>query len=346
MSKIVNPFNKINLSNSTYDPKTNCGEFVFEPLERGFGTTIGNALRRVLISALPGVSVYAIEVEGARHEFSALEGVVEDVTEIVLNLKDLILKVNGSDSSQGSYRLELHASGKAGPVTARDIRCPSDITIVNPQLVVANLSEGGKLDMNIYVCEGRGYVTSDVNKQVKKMTTGMIATDSNFTPIVKVNYTVSAARVGQDSNYDQLVLTVWTNGSMTPQDAVSLSAEIIIRHLDCLADLNEATKNLEMMKEKKIEVDSHHSDRQIEELDLTVRSYNSLKRAGITTVFELTQKTEAEMLKVKNLGKKSFKEVKEKLYEIGLKFKGDFGSDDGITGPDDDDDNYDSEDNE
>ena len=339
MSRIVNPFNKINLSNSTYDPKANCGEFIFEPLERGFGVTIGNALRRVLISALPGAAVYAVEVEGARHEFSALDGVVEDVTEIVLNLKDLILRVNG-EGGAGTYRLELHASGKAGPVLAKEIRCPADITIVNPHLVVANLAEGGKLDMNIYVCEGRGYVTSDINKQQRKMTTGMIATDSNFTPIVKVNYEVSTARVGQDSNYDQLVLTVWTNGSVTPQDAVSLSAEIIIRHLECLADLNEATKNLEMMKEKKIEVDAHHSDRQIEELDLTVRSYNSLKRAGITTVFELTQKTEAEMLKVKNLGKKSFKEVKEKLYEIGLKFKGDFGSDDGITGPDDDYDDY------
>jgi len=333
MAKIANPFNRINLSDSTYDPKTNYGEFILEPLERGFGVTIGNSLRRVLISALPGASVYAIEVEGARHEFSALEGVIEDVTEIVLNLKDLIVSI-ASDDVTNSYCLELHAT-KEGAVKASEIRCPAEVSIVNPDLVVANLSKGGKLDMNIYVCSGRGYVTSDVNKTTRKMTTGMIATDSNFTPIVKVNYIVSPARVGQDSNYDKLVLSVWTNGSMTPQDAVALSASILIRHFDCFADLNEVTRNIEMIKENKVEAVNQHADRQIEELDLTVRSYNSLKRAGITTVFDLTQKTEADMLKVKNLGKKSFKEVKEKLHEIGLKFKGDFGGNDTVIGADD-----------
>lgn len=325
MSKIANPFNKIDLSESTYDPKTNYGRFVLEPLERGFGITIGNSLRRVLISALPGASVFAIEAEGARHEFSALEGVIEDVTEIILNLKDLILRINTEDMTQ-TFRLELHAD-KEGPVTAGDIKTPAEVEVVNPQLVIANLAKKGKLDMNIYVCNGRGYVTSDVNKTTRRMTTGMIATDSNFTPIVKVNYEVLPARVGQDPNYDKLVLEVWTDGSMTPQDAVSLSAAILMRHFETFAELNKVTQNIEIMKETLVEPINQFIEQPIEELDLSVRSYNCLKRAGISTVYELTQKTEGEMLKVKNLGKKSFKEVKEKLHEIGLTFKGDFGGD-------------------
>lgn len=319
MAKIPNPFEKPEFKVALFDDKENYGRFVIAPLERGFGLTLGNAIRRVLLSSLPGASVFAVEIEGARHEFSALDGVEEDVTTIILNLKDLVLKIDDNDAA--SKRIEVAVDGPK-TLTAGDFVMPAGVSVVNPTLEIAHIAAGGHLKMVMHARNGRGYVTSEGNKADRyHMNIGTIATDSNYSPVTKVSYVVEPTRVGHDSHYDQLTIEVWTNGSMKPQDAVALSAKILVAHFEEFMKLNTLTKDINVIQEVVQEETNKYEDMTIEELDLSVRSYNCLKRAGIQTVMELTQKTEEEMMKVRNLGKKSLKEVKEKLSGIGLSFR-------------------------
>ena len=317
--KIANPFERFGITSADYDGNENYGRFVIEPLERGFGLTLGNALRRVLLSALPGASIYAVEVEGAAHEFSALEGVQEDVTSIILNLKDVILSID--PEMEGNYKLTLNVSG-AREVKAGDIVCPTGISVINPDAVIAHVSEGGKLNMVLHARNGRGYVTGEQNKVLHpNLPVGVISTDSNYSPVLKVNYTVDNTRVGHDSRFDKLTLEVWTNGSCTPQQAVAFSAKILVDHFNKFMDLAEITRDINLEKDEAVEEEAQFENISIEELDLSVRSYNCLKRDGIATVLELCDRTEEAMMKVKNLGKKSLKEIKDKLAERGLSFK-------------------------
>ncbi|HOQ70766.1 MAG TPA: DNA-directed RNA polymerase subunit alpha [Bacilli bacterium] len=316
------PFNPTVFKEKNYYATDNYGKFVLEPLERGFGQTLGNSFRRLLLSALPGASVFAITIDGARHEFATLPGVVEDVTMITLNLKQLILKIEDKDTT--IKRLEVDVVGPA-VVTGADITLPYGVEVISKDLVIANVAEGGHLKMTIFARNGRGYVTSESNKAERQKVggaIGVIATDSNYSPVTKVNYTVSNTRVGHDENYDRLTLEVWTNGSITPQAAVALSAKILIEHYKPFLDLEEATVDVEVFAEQEAQAPAQMEDKKIEELDISVRSYNCLKRAGIQTVLELTSKTEEEILKVRALGKKSFKEIKDKLKELGLNFRG------------------------
>jgi DNA-directed RNA polymerase subunit alpha len=322
MSNIIIPFNPTVFKEKNYYATDNYGKFVLEPLERGFGQTLGNSFRRLLLSALPGASVFAITIDGARHEFATLPGVVEDVTMITLNLKQLILKIEDKDTT--IKRLEVDVVGPA-VVTGADITLPYGVEVISKDLVIANVAEGGHLKMTIFARNGRGYVTSESNKAERQKVggaIGVIATDSNYSPVTKVNYTVSNTRVGHDENYDRLTLEVWTNGSITPQAAVALSAKILIEHYKPFLDLEEATVDVEVFAEQEAQAPAQMEDKKIEELDISVRSYNCLKRAGIQTVLELASKTEEEILKVRALGKKSFKEIKDKLKELGLNFRG------------------------
>lgn len=316
---IANPFERFSVTQADYDTNENYGRFVIEPLERGFGLTIGNALRRVLLSALPGASIYAVEIEGARHEFSALPGIEEDVTSIILNLKDLVLSIDNEDDT--NKRLEINVEGPA-VVTGKDIVCPTGVKVINPDLVIANLTESGSLHMVLHARNGRGYVTGEQNKVLRpNLGVGVICTDSNYSPVRKINYIVDNTRVGHDSKFDKLTLEVWTNGSITPQEAVAMSAKILMDHFVKFENLVEITRDINIEKDVEVEQESEYENFPIEELDLSVRSYNCLKRAGIATVLELTDRTEEDMMKVKNLGKKSLKEIKEKLIAIGLSFK-------------------------
>ena len=317
--KIANPFERFGITQADYDGNENYGRFVIEPLERGFGLTLGNALRRVLLSALPGASIYAVEVEGAQHEFSSLEGVEEDVTSIVLNLKDLVLKIDETDDS--NKRLEINVD-EAKVVTGADIVCPTGVEVVNKDVVIAHVAEGGKLHMVLHARNGRGYFTGEQNKVLHpNFPVGVIATDSNYSPVRKANYIVDNTRVGHDSKFDKLTLEVWTNGSILPQEAVVWAARLLIEHLNKFLSLAEITQDINIEKEVVTVEENKYENITIEDLDLSVRSYNCLKRANIGTVLELTEKSEEEMMKVKNLGKKSLKEIKEKLQSIGLSFR-------------------------
>ena len=317
--KIANPFERFGITQADYDGNENYGRFVIEPLERGFGLTLGNALRRVLLSALPGASIYAVEVEGAQHEFSSLEGVEEDVTSIVLNLKDLVLKIDEAD--EANKRLEINVEeGKV--VTGADIVCPTGVEVINKDVVIAHVAEGGKLHMVLHARNGRGYFTGEQNKVLHpNFPVGVIATDSNYSPVRKANYIVDNTRVGHDSKFDKLTLEVWTNGSILPQEAVVWAARLLIEHLNKFLGLAEITQDINIEKEVVTVEENKYENITIEDLDLSVRSYNCLKRANIGTVLELTEKSEEEMMKVKNLGKKSLKEIKEKLQSIGLSFR-------------------------
>ena len=317
--KIANPFERFGITQADYDGNENYGRFVIEPLERGFGLTLGNALRRVLLSALPGASIYAVEVEGAQHEFSSLEGVEEDVTSIVLNLKDLVLKIDETD--EANKRLEINVEeGKV--VTGADIVCPTGVEVINKDVVIAHVAEGGKLHMVLHARNGRGYFTGEQNKVLHpNFPVGVIATDSNYSPVRKANYIVDNTRVGHDSKFDKLTLEVWTNGSILPQEAVVWAARLLIEHLNKFLGLAEITQDINIEKEVVTVEENKYENITIEDLDLSVRSYNCLKRANIGTVLELTGKSEEEMMKVKNLGKKSLKEIKEKLQSIGLSFR-------------------------
>ncbi len=317
--KIANPFERFGISQADYDGTENYGRFVIEPLERGFGQTLGNSLRRVLLSALPGASLYAVEVEGARHEFTALEGVEEDVTSIILNLKGLVLRIPEEDD--GNKRLEIDVKGPA-VVTAKDIVLPAGVEVVNPDLEIAHLVEGGSLHMVLHARNGRGYITGEQNKTIHTgLALGTISTDSNYSPVRKANYTVENTRVGHDSRFDKLTIEVWTDGSILPQEALAKSAQILIAHLDKFLDVANITRDINIEKEEETVEENKYENFTIEELDLSVRSYNCLKRAGIQTILELTDRTEEDMMKVKNLGKKSLKEIKEKLTAYNLSFK-------------------------
>ena len=290
-------------------------KFVIEPLERGYGTTLGNSLRRMLLSSLPGVASSSVKIDGVLHEFSTVPGVKEDVTEIILNIKNLVIKLH----SDGPKTVYINQEG-AGEICARDIKHDADVEILNGDMHIATLDEDGKLFMEITIDKGRGYVSSDQNKELIQGQIGVIATDSIFTPVEKVNYYTDSTRVGNVTDYDKLTLEVWTNGTITPAEAVSLAAKIISEHLSLFIDLSDDAKNVEIMIEKEEGQKEKVLETTIEELDLSVRSYNCLKRAGINTVQDLTTRSESDMMKVRNLGRKSLEEVIAKLeaMELGL----------------------------
>lgn len=317
--KIAHPFEKGNYEIVADQKEDNYAKVVCEPLERGFGLTLGNALRRVLLNSLVGTSVYCVEIEGAVHEFSALDGIEEDVTQIVLNLKDLVLKSDTVGEEEYEVSVDLH--GKA-VLKAGDLDLPFGLEVINKDLVIARVAEGGHLHMVIHIRNGRGFATSEENKSLTHPF-GAICTDSNYSPIVRVNYKVEQTRVGYDSRFDKLTLEVWTNGSITPVEALALASKILIHHVENFLSLDQKFSSLELDKDETVQKEETFENASIEDLDLSVRSYNCLKRANIATVLDLTQKTEAEMMKVRNLGKKSLKEVKEKLESRGLAFKED-----------------------
>ncbi len=307
-------FEKPNYKITDYVESNFYGKFELEPLERGFGTTLGNALRRVMLSSLPGSAISSVKIEGALHEFQTVEGIVEDVTTIILNLKQVVLK-NHSEEMK-TVRIDVD---KEGPVTAGDIDHDSDIEILNPDLVIANVAKGGHLVMEMTVSNGRGYVKSEENKKlldIKKV--GVIPIDSLFSPIERVSYDVESARVGQDESYDKLVMQVWTNGSMRPEEAIALASRILIEHFNILTNLSNIADMTGMMIEKTEDPKVKALETTIEDLDFSVRAYNCLKRAGIHTLQDLVNKSESEMMKIRNLGKKSLKEVLDKVRELGL----------------------------
>lgn len=295
--------------NNTY------AKFVVEPLERGYGITLGNSLRRILLSSLEGTAVTSVKIEGVLHEFSTVPGVLEDVTDIILNLKSLALK--GHTDEPRILRLE--ATGE-GVIRAEDIITDPDVEILNPELKIATLDKDGRLFMEMTVERGRGYVSADKNKKQEDII-GVIPIDSIFAPIYKVNYTVEDTRVGMATDYDKLTLEVWSNGSISPEEATSLAAKILSEHLRLFMGLTDKMAGVEIMVEKEEEPKDKILEMTIEELDLSVRSYNCLKRAGINTVEELTQKSEEDMIKVRNLGRKSLEEVEQKLAALGLGFR-------------------------
>lgn len=310
-------FEKPEYKITEYIESNHYGKFELEPLERGFGTTIGNALRRVMLSSLPGSAITSVKIEGVMHEFQKIDGVVEDVTAIVLALKSVVIK-NHSDEDKV---IRLYAD-KEGTVTAGDIERDADIEIVNPDLVIANLVKGGKLDMEMTVSNGRGYVDSKTNqKLLGENKVGVIAIDSLYSPIERVSFEVESARVGQNENFDKLIISVYTNGSITPEEAMALSARILIEHFNIVTDLNAISDVSGLMAEKKVDTITKTLETPIEEIEFSVRAYNCLKRAGINTVQDLISKKEMEVTKIRNLGKKSLKEVIDKVKEMGLKFR-------------------------
>ncbi|MGB4503821.1 MAG: DNA-directed RNA polymerase subunit alpha [Syntrophaceticus sp.] len=291
------------------------GKFVVEPLERGYGTTLGNSLRRVLLSSLIGAAVTSVRIEGVLHEFSTIPGVREDTTDIILNIKSLALKMYGD----GPQTIRLEAEGE-GVIKAKDIITGADIEILNPDLYIATLESDGRLFMEMTVEHGRGYVPAERNKKEEQVI-GDIPVDSIFSPIHKVNYTIEDTRVGQQTDYDRLILEVWGNGSIPPDEAVSEAAQIIAKYLQLFVNLTEIPEDDDPEPEEEEDEEGKNLEMPIEELELSVRSYNCLKRAGINTVEDLTQRTVAEMMKVRNLGKKSLEEVENKLDELGLALK-------------------------
>lgn len=289
------------------------GAFVVEPLERGFGTTLGNSLRRVLLSSLPGYAITSVKIDGILHEFSTIPNVKEDVTEIVLNLKGVILKIHGD----GPKIMYIEANG-SGEITAGDIKADSEVEILNPEHHIATLDADAHVAMELTADKGRGYVSSDRNKQLLDPAIGVIAIDSIYTPVLKVNYTVDNTRVGQITDYDKLTIEVWTDGTISAKEAVSLAAKILTEHLNLFVDLSDEVSNTEIMVVKDDSTKEKVLEMTIEELDLSVRSFNCLKRAGINTVEDLINKTEEDMMRVRNLGRKSLDEVVAKLASLGF----------------------------
>ncbi len=310
-------FEKPNYKIVEKNEKSNYAKFELEPLERGFGYTIGNALRRVMLSSLPGSAITSVKIDGVLHEFQTIEGVIEDVTSIVLNLKSIVIK----KYCEEDRTIRLSASGE-GVVTAGDIECDADVEIVNKDQVIATLAEGGKLDMEMTVSSGRGYVRADENKKLlsdKKV--GVIAIDSLYSPIERVAYEVLDARVGQDESYDKLVLEVWTNDSIKPEEAVALASRILIEHLELVTKLDKIADATGFMIEKKEDPIKKALETPIEDLDFSVRAYNCLKRAGVHTLQDLVNKSNSDVMKIRNLGKKSLKEVLDKVKELNLTLK-------------------------
>ncbi|MBR1386594.1 MAG: DNA-directed RNA polymerase subunit alpha [Bacilli bacterium] len=312
-------FEKPNYKITDYVDSNFYGKFEIEPLERGFGTTLGNALRRVMLSSLPGSALSSVKIEGVLHEFQTIEGVVEDVTTIILNLKQVVIKNHSNEIK--TVRIN---KTEEGPVTAGDIEHDADIEIINPDLVIANVAKDGKLIMEMTVSNGRGYVRSEENKKlldIKKV--GVIAIDSLFSPIERISYDVEPARVGQNETYDKLILNVWTNGSMKPEEAIALAARILIEHFNILTNLSNIADMTGMMIEKTEDPKVKALETTIEDLDFSVRAYNCLKRANIHTLQDLVNMSENDMMKIRNLGKKSLKEVLDKVRDLGLVLRND-----------------------
>ncbi len=300
-----------------YVENNNYGKFELEPLERGFGTTIGNALRRVMLSSMPGSAIVAVKIDGVAHEFQTIEGIVEDVTTIILNLKNIVVK-NHSDEDK---TMHLYVDTEK-TVTAADIETDADVEIINKDQVIATVSKGGKLDMEFIVSNGRGYVPSNENKKLlenKKI--GFIPIDALYSPIERISYDVTNARVGQDASYDKLTMNVQTNGSLRPEEVMALGAKILIEHLNIITNLSEIADTTGIMNAKQEDSKMKKLETSIDDLDFSVRAYNCLKRAGINTLGDLTEKSEMEMMKIRNLGKKSLKEVIDKIKDMGLKFR-------------------------
>ena len=309
-------FNKPNIEIAEISDDKKYGRFVVEPLERGYGTTLGNSLRRIMLSSLPGAAISQIKIDGVLHEFSSIPGVKEDVTEIIMNLKTLAIKNSSETDEPKTAYIEFEGEGV---VTAADIQADSDIEIMNPETVIATLNGGAdsKLYMELTITKGRGYVGSDKNKK-DDQPIGMLPVDSIFTPVTRVNFLVENTRVGQITDYDKLTLDVYTNGTLAPDEAVSLAAKVLNEHLKLFIDLSEVAQSAEVMIEKEDDEKEKVLEMSIDELELSVRSYNCLKRAGINTVEELTNRTSEDMMKVRNLGRKSLEEVLAKLKELGL----------------------------
>ena len=295
------------------------GKFELEPLERGFGTTLGNALRRVMLSSLPGSAISSVKIDGVSQEFQTIDGVIEDVALIILNLKDVVIKNHTNENK--TLRLNVK---KEGPVTAGDIEHDADIEILNPDKVIANLAKGGSLSMELNVTNGRGYVRSEETKKfIEGKKIGTIAMDAIYSPIERVSYEVEPSRVGQNENYDRLVLNVWTNGSIRPEEAVALASRILIEHFNLLTDLSSIADTTGLMIEKTEDPKVKALETSIEDLDFSVRAYNCLKRAGIHTLQDLVNKSEGDMMKIRNLGKKSLKEVLDKVRDLNLTLRDD-----------------------
>ena len=307
-------FEKPNIECLEVDDANNYAKFVCEPLERGYGVTIGNSLRRILLSSLPGCSITSVKIDGVLHEFSTIPNVVEDVPEIIVNLKGVRIKMH--DPEEKHIRIDFKGEGE---VTAADIIADSSVEILNKDLHIATVSEGGSLQIDMTVNMGRGYNTAEKNKQPNQPL-GVLPIDSLFTPVRKVNYSVENTRVGQMVDYDKLTIEVWTDESLKPYEAISLAAKVMTGHLELFIDLSETAKNTQVMVEKEESKKEKVLEMPIEELELSVRSYNCLKRAGIATVEDLANKTEDDMMKVRNLGKKSLDEVINKLHSLGLEF--------------------------
>ncbi len=300
-----------------YIEGNNYGKFELEPLERGFGTTLGNALRRVMLSSMPGSAIVAFKANGVMHEFTTIEGIVEDVTTIVLNLKSIVVK-NNTDEVK---KLTLSVSEEK-TVTAGDIVTDGDVEIINPDQVICTVSKGGKLEMELLVANGRGYVPSNENKSfVENQKIGFIPIDALYSPIERISYEVDSARVGQDASYDKLIMNVQTNGSLRPEEAMALASKILIEHLNIVTNLSDIADMTGIMNAKQEDSKMKKLETSIDDLDFSVRAYNCLKRAGVNTLGDLTEKSELEMMKIRNLGKKSLKEVMDKIKDMGLKFR-------------------------
>ena len=314
-------FEKPEYTVKEYIESDHYGKFEIEPLERGFGTTLGNALRRVMLSSLPGDAITSVKIEGVEHEFQKIDGVIEDVTAIVLNLKSIVIKNHSEDYS---YILRIHADSE-GEVLAGDIECDPDVEILNPEQLICTLAAGASIDMELTIGHGRGYNRAEENKAIygEGAKEGTIFIDSLFSPIERINYEVENARVGQDNTYDKLILYVWTNGSITPEESVALASRILIEHFNILTDLNEIADETGLMSSKAEDPNQKALETSIDDLDLSVRAYNCLKRAGILTLHDLVDKSENEMMKIRNLGKKSLKEVIDKVKSMGLNFRDD-----------------------
>lgn len=310
-------FEKPEFKVSEYVESKSYGKFVIEPLERGFGTTLGNALRRVMLSSLPGDALTSVHIDGVLHEFQTIDGVVEDVTQIILNLKNIVFKKYTSEPKT----VKLNVS-REGVVTAADIEKDAEVEIINPEQEIATIVKGGKLSMEMTIDNGRGYVRAEVNKKsLEGAKLNTIAMDSNFSPIERVNYEVEGARVGQDDTYDKLTMEIWTNGSMKPEETIALASRILIEHFEILTKLDEIADETGLMKQNVDDSKTKALEMSIDELEFSVRAYNCLKRANINTLQDLTQKSENEMMKIRNLGKKSLKEVIDKVKEMGFSFR-------------------------
>jgi DNA-directed RNA polymerase subunit alpha len=309
-------FEKPNYKITEYDQSKNYGKFELEPLERGFGTTIGNALRRVMLSSMPGSAVVSVKIDGVLHEFQKIDGVREDVMNIILNIKSLVVK-----NYSNTKKVMKLSVAKEGVVTAGDIEHDADIEIVNPDLVICNLVKDGKINMELTVENGRGYVDAAENKRTYGDEIGVIYVDALYSPIDKVAFEVESARVGHNENFDKLIMYVNTNGSITPEESMALASRILIEHLNIVADLNQIADVTGIMAEKKVDTITKTLETPIEEIEFSVRAYNCLKRANINTVQDLIDKKESEVTKIRNLGKKSLKEVIDKVNEMGLKFR-------------------------